>query len=288
MIKRMVITGASGFLGRKLHEMALKQGWEVLCINRHASSDSVSFDAPNLETYLSDFAPRVIVHLAASYGNEASGPGLHANLLLPVRLLQWAANKNKIRFIAAGSFWQMGDISNPGPVDVYSASKQSLAVFLDYYRRCQHVDCYQLILSSSYGPSDPRGKLIDYLADSAKLGKTATLGNQDKQFALTDVRDIANAIMLLASSKEALSQLTYKVRSDELWSFDRLISLFAQLGYPLLTSHPLSNKSMIEIVRPNDGHLPTLPGWTSRYHLADYLCERLSISNTRRRTDAHS
>lgn len=280
MIKRMVITGASGFLGRNLHEIATRQGWRILCVNRHASPAAVSFDDPNLESYLSEFAPKVIVHLAASYGSEADGAGLHANLLLPVRLLQWRAKQDNLRFIAAGSFWQFGDIVTPSPVDMYSASKQSLAVFLDYYRRCHQVDCYQLILSASYGPNDPRGKLIDYLADSAKVGKEAKLGHPDKRFALTDVRDIANAILLLASSKETLPQLTYKVRSDELWSFNRLISLFAQLGYSLRTNYSLSNTAMTEILRPNDGHLPTLPGWSSRYRLADYVYERLSTSKT--------
>lgn len=280
MIKKMVITGASGFLGRKLQEMATEQGWKVLCINRHSSPGAISSDDLNLESYLSEFAPKVIVHLAASYGAEAKGAGLHANLLLPVRLLQWGADQHNIRFIAAGSFWQLGDMATPGPVDMYSASKQSLAVFLDYYRRCQQLDCYQLIFSSCYGPDDHRRKLVDYLTDSAKAGIEVKLGHQDKQFALTDIRDVANSIMLLASRSEALPELTYRVRADDLWTFDRLKSLFTHLGYPLRTSHSSSNVEFTEIIRPNDEHLPILPGWSIRYNLADYVSARLSMSNT--------
>ncbi|MBW0278030.1 NAD-dependent epimerase/dehydratase family protein [Shewanella xiamenensis] len=280
MTKSMVITGASGFLGQTLRKSALLEGWQILCINRHAIDGALAFDDPRLESHLTMFAPKVIVHLAASYGEEAKGEGLQANLLLPLRLLKWASTQANIRFIAAGSFWQFGDIETPGPVDMYSASKQSLAVFLDYYRRCERLDCYHLILSSSYGPNDPRGKLVDYFVNAAKTKRSVNLGHQDKHFALTDVRDVASAIMLLSSYSAPLPLLTYRVRTEQLWTFERLGRLFEKLGYTLNVRYSPLNNGMMEIIHPNDEHIPTLPHWSESYCLEDYLRARLASSIT--------
>ena len=272
----MVITGASGFLGRKLEELALLQGWKVLGINRYVGPNSILFDDPNLETYLNEFSPDVIVHLAASYGAEAKD--LQANLLFPLRLLKWSAQKSNLRFVAAGTFWQFGDVRYPGPIDLYSTSKQSLSVFMDYYRRCHSLDCYQLIFSSCYGYGDPRKKIIDYLVEAAEQGLEVQVGSKDKVFALTDVRDVANSIMMLSSSSKRLPLLTYRVRTDDLWSFDTLKALFAKLGYALHLKHVVMDSDTIEILQPNDSDIPTLPGWAPQYTLTDYLVNRLSKS----------
>lgn len=275
MSKRVVVTGASGFLGRHLVGAARTRGLEVLPIQRQASQDGLAFDCPNLEARLSEFSPDAVVHLAAAYGAEARGVGLNANILLPLRLLNWAATQADVRFIVTGSFWQFGNQQHNSPLDYYSASKQALAVYLDYFRNREKLEVYQLVLSSTYGPQDPRGKLVDYLIQQAFTGMPANLGDPGKRFSLTDVRDVVSAIIGLLEAQTQLPDLTYKVRQEHLYGFDELSALFSALGYPIQMNFS-AQTSGIEISQPADSPIQTLPGWHPQYRLEDYVRQRFA------------
>lgn len=274
MSKRIVITGAKGFLGKHLVTAAQARGDEVFAIHRLSDELAVGYDDEHLEAKLTAFAPDVVVHLAASYADEAKGEGVQANLLLPLRLLEWAASNGQVKFISAGSFWQYGDRLSPGAVDFYSASKNALMAYLEYYRQREGVETYQLILSSTYGPDDHRGKLVDYLVKSALANQVVCLGCKDKQFSLTDVRDVTAAILSLIDEQRKLSELTYRIREDKLYTFELLTELFAELGSPLQLS--FNNRSLpFEILSPLDNNLPVLPGWEPHFCLNDYLRQAL-------------
>lgn len=280
MTKRLVITGAGGFLGGHLVKAARAQGFQVLAIQRRQEGDALAFDSPELEISLSDFAPDAVVHLAAAYGNEAKGAGLNANLMLPLRLLNWATSQRNVKFIATGSFWQFGDQECSAAVDYYSASKQALAVYLEYFRQREKLEVYQLVLSSTYGPGDTRGKLVDYLIHQARCGLPAKLGDSGKCFSLTDVRDVVSAIMTLINSPVPLPQVSYRVRQEHLYSFAELSAMLADLGCPVQLNFKLHQSETVEIALPADSLLPPLPGWFPRYQLEDYVRQKLKDLNS--------
>lgn len=275
MNKRIVVTGARGFLGKHLVNAAQERGDEVLLIHRVSDEQAIGCDDEKLEAKLSQFAPDAVVHLAATYADAAKGDGLQANLLLPLRLLEWAASNGGVKFISAGSFWQYGDLQSPGAVDFYSASKNALMAYLEYYRHREKVEAYQLVLSSTYGPDDHRGKLVDYLVRCAIANQSVQLGNKAKQFSLTDVRDVVAAILGVVDDSSQLSQLSYRVRADELYTFEQLSELFTELGVPLQLKFD-NARFPFEILSPLDSDVPKLPNWQPRFCLADYLGYALS------------
>ncbi|MCL1040839.1 NAD(P)-dependent oxidoreductase [Shewanella marisflavi] len=275
MSKRLVITGANGFLGRHLVSAAKGLGYQVLAIQRQQTCDALAFDCPELEVTLSDFCPDVVIHLAAAYGEEAKGVGLNANFLLPLRLLNWASTQVDLKFITTGSFWQFGDQKHAAPVDYYSASKQALAVYLEYFRQREKLEVYQLVLSSTYGPNDTRGKLVDYLIEQGHSDLPAYLGDASKRFSLTDVRDVVSAIMMLINSSTCLPHVSYRIRQEHLYSFAELSTLFAELGCPLKLNFNVNQDEIVGITQPVDDLLPTLPGWHPQYQLKDYVKQRL-------------
>ena len=282
MPHRIVVTGASGFLGRYVVDLALNSGCEVITIGRVATDTDIAFNDPSLESKLTLFSPNVILHLAASYGDEAKSIGLEANLLLALRLLNWSISigeSKRVKFITMGSFWQFGDQQFPGAIDMYSATKESLIAFLDYYRRIEHIECYQLILSSTFGPSDGRGKLLDLLINAAKCKNVVNVGDETKQFYLTDVRDVAAAVLQLATQPQVLPELRYKVRDNKLHSFKTLSDIFSLYGYDISFNFSKKLETANDILTPNDEHIPTLPEWSPTYSVEDYIFSELSREN---------
>jgi GDP-L-fucose synthase len=169
MNKKILVTGGSGFLGRRIVEECSNLGYDVLCPR---SSTMDLFNLRNLSEYLHANTPDVIIHSAAYYGgigiNESEPANLfHNNALMTVNLYKAAALSRIDKVVAVGSACAYpsivdGDMAESefwdGPlhesVEAYGSSKKIQLIAQNAYYKQFGLKGNHLILTNLYGEHD--------------------------------------------------------------------------------------------------------------------------------------
>src|SRR5712691_1856623 len=181
-MQRVLISGATGFVGRHLVRHLAKSGVAVGCIVRDKSDAATLGEAAavlphhgsteELHDIVRRFAPQCIVHLASYFVAEHQpqdvAPLIGANLLFATQLADAAAAAGVEHFINTGTAWQHYEGEAYNPVCLYAATKQAFDDILRYYRERFGMRVVTLELSDTYGPADLRKKLLPLLVERVK------------------------------------------------------------------------------------------------------------------------
>lgn len=232
---KYLLTGGTGYVGNALITRLVESGHFVANIGRrkHLDERVVNFDISNcFISIINEFKPDVIIHIAASFDNSNIDELILVNTITPLKLLKANADTIKARFITIGSYWQFGDLNTPDiPIDLYSASKKSFESYLDYFSVYKGVDCLELILYGTYGKFDNRGKLLDYLLESAKMDKFVELTPGEQKLNLLYVVDVADQIIKVSKQTNKYNYRVRSIRSDKDYSVQELVRIISTFKY---------------------------------------------------------
>lgn len=210
MKNAVLITGATGYIGRNLARYFHLAGFEVHAVMR-ASSDSAFFSNQKIpiKTHLYDGTfrslssllntknIRTVIHLAsiASYDttDENIDTMLSANLQLGTHVLEIMHKQGCRRFINTGTYWQHFSTENYNPVCLYAATKQAFESIIEYYVQAHDFRVITLKLFDVYGPNDPRKKIFQLLDDAARSSKSLSLTEGQQLLDLVYIDDVINA-----------------------------------------------------------------------------------------------
>jgi nucleoside-diphosphate-sugar epimerase len=210
----ILITGANGFLGSEIAVAFHQAGHRVtamvrrgsncerlqgLCPNvRYANADA---DWANVPDLVAEFKPHLIIHVAAAMdgGDDvvAAENLITTNVLKPTRLLAAAKAASVRGFITVGTAWQHFDQADFSPVNLYAASKQAFDDVLRYYAE-MGLPCASLHMFDTYGPNDPRPKLVNLLFKLARNGENLAMSPGEQEIDLIHTHDAARAFMMAA------------------------------------------------------------------------------------------
>lgn len=220
-IENVLITGASGYLGKNLVTYLLNSNFKIILLVRENSNITYLDSLPNnfkiykstLSSYEDIFSENkidAIIHTAASYGRkgESLSSILEANLYFPIKLVD-AAIKHKVKFFINT------DTSLPKDLNAYSRSKKQ---FLEWLQALSsEINIVNLQLEYFYGPNDDRTKFISFLINEFKSGKKQidfTLATPLRDFIYID--DVVNAYASVLNILEELNGfITIPVGSGE-------------------------------------------------------------------------
>lgn len=201
---RILITGATGFVGRNLinkiknHNLAL-----IVRDNSNAKNlfgNDIKYINFNDSTYKSDieeFNPEMVIHLASyltsKYETEDVKNLIDANIMFGTLLLDALMKTDLKYFINTGSFseYYKGN-KELDPAYLYSATKIAFRTILDFYRNVKKFNVIQVVPYTIYGNNDTRKKLINYIITSLESSNpiNMTKGDQILDFIyVTDVVD---------------------------------------------------------------------------------------------------
>jgi nucleoside-diphosphate-sugar epimerase len=207
-MKRVLVTGASGFIGKHTLPHLIDAGYEVHSVS---SRDADLLDERERRDLLARVRPTHLLHLAWYVP-----PGKYWTSLENIRWLQasldltteFAAGGGK-RVVSAGTCaeysWEGAgicreDTTSLAPASLYGASKDAL-------RRLQESLARQLKLSSAwgriffpYGPGEPSERLVPSIIRNIVSGQPAQCshGRQIRDFIYVD--DVARAFTVLLDS----------------------------------------------------------------------------------------
>ncbi len=225
--RRVLVTGATGFLGANLLLRLLASGAEVTLLARtpqaSARLDGLlrtlargGYPRPTiipgdlLDSSVVHAAvgsrPQVVFHLAAAGVNPAAETRavLQTNILGTWNLLEACKRLDLQRFVYSGSCSEYGsgrDLSEemlPAPTTAYGASKASAGILVRTYAQTFGLPAVHLRPFMAYGPLERRGRLVPntILSGLAGCEIRMTAGEQERDFVYVD--DVVEGFLLAA------------------------------------------------------------------------------------------
>lgn len=220
-MNRVLVTGASGFLGRHVCNALVVEGAQPIPAVRPGSNavvphweSRVELDLCRPETIdaaLDAAKPDAIVHCAAygvDYRQQDPIQAVAVNLAGTVALFQAAEARGIAPFVHVGTGYEYG--SQPGaisedaplrPVGLYGATKAAASLVLSDLGRRSPTPPIIVRVFSMYGPGEGDHKLVPQILNAARTGRPLDLGPGDEVRDYSFVRDVALGIAWLARSQ---------------------------------------------------------------------------------------
>jgi CDP-paratose synthetase len=225
----ILIYGGTSYIGSCLANYLLTKGHKVGNVSRQCASspliDNFNFE-DDIKYVVDTFQPDKIVYMSTCFNNKNIEEIVDVNIRKPLNIIKYlefyqCEYNIEIEFIHIGSYWQLGDANLPNiPIDLYSCSKKTISVFTDYYNTYSNLRCKEVVLYGTYGDHDGRGKLLDYLIESAKKNVKVKLSPGDQKLNLVNVVDISHALLTIIDNK---NYNKFIVRSDKEYSVKELV-----------------------------------------------------------------
>ncbi|UDJ84210.1 NAD-dependent epimerase/dehydratase family protein [Kosakonia oryzae] len=200
--KKIILTGASGFIGTKLLERLLASGYEVFAIKRPNSDRTTSgkviwLTYDELKMRSAELGTvDAIVHLATEYGRNVQdglSPVLACNVLLPLQLMELAATAGIKKFISTDSFFGKYE-KTYNYMKSYIVSKRQLNELAEIFCAENDLSFFNMRLEHVYGEGDGENKFIPFIIRSLQNNEHAikcTTGLQKRDFVYID--DVVDA-----------------------------------------------------------------------------------------------
>lgn len=282
--RRALVTGATGFVGGRLAHMLVDDGWQVRAVVRPGSErgrlpSTVACHVDDgtagaLERAVAAASPSVCFHLAGMVlGNHRPSdvPDLvAANVAFGARLAEALAARPGTLLVNAGTYWQHVDGEPYRPAALYAATKQALEEMLRYYSHGGLLKVVTLKLFDTYGPHDPRPKLLNLLLDAAASGEPLDTSGGEQLVDLVHVDDVCRAFVVASSTFAATPAplfVSYSVGSGAPISLrDLAAKVEAVTGRRVDARWGARPYRPHEMFEPWDAG-PRLPGWAPEVRL---------------------
>ena len=211
--KRILVVGASGFLGLPLTDRLVAAGTEICAVCRNppkAGAQKLFWsrgdvtDAKYVQKIFSSFRPAIVFLLTSdSQGDRAlsSIPGsLQNDVVATVNVLHGAASADaKVeRFVMAGSF-EEPDGPQPTPVSPYAAARWAASGYGRMFRQLYGLDVRIVRPMMTFGPGQKEFKVVPSTILSLLRNQRAKIGSGSRLVDWVYVDDVVEGLIAAAS-----------------------------------------------------------------------------------------
>jgi len=293
---RVLITGATGFLGSHLTELLVREGANVAVLVRPQSDtwrihDVVSQvtriegDLGNLQqcqTLIADYAPHVVYHLGWSgvgnaYRNDASQ--IDQNLQSTITLARIAKEIRCSAFVGLGSQAEYGPCQQTinetmptNPTTLYGAAKLSAYHLCRATLNGSGVRFAWMRLFSCYGPKDNPEWMLPGLIRSLAVRNCPSLTAGEQCWDYIFVKDAARAIQQVGECERA--EGVFNLGSGEALPLRSIIEQVRDLIDPTLSlgfGEIPYRPDQVMFLEADISRLANTTAWQPRIHLSEGL-----------------
>lgn len=295
--ERVLLTGATGFVGSHLARSLVDRGTEVVALVRPGSARPVpegvhAVDVPDtpedLAAIVREAGPQACVHLAtrflARHRADDVADMLTTNVVFGARLAEALVAAGGVPLIDVGSVWQYVDGAAYRPANLYAASKQALADLLVAYSLRQGLPVVRAVLTDTYGPDDDRPRLVPLLLRAVASGEDLPLSSGTQLIDIVHIGDVVSAFELLTDAladdasplvPAADGSTRFGVSSGAPVTVRELAATVERVaGRTLATRWGARPDREVEMREPWDPG-PPVPGWSRHITLEDGLAALL-------------
>jgi nucleoside-diphosphate-sugar epimerase len=293
MSRTALVTGVTGFIGGRLAERLLADGWTVHALVRECSDrpslEGLRFhvhcgNVEGLTAILRATGPDIVFHLASLYLPEHRSDQVDdlvaSNILLPAQIAEAMSACGVTRLVNTGTAWQHFGTDHYNPVNLYAATKQACLDLLRYYHDARGLSVVTLKLFDTYGAGDKRRKIVQILLEAALSGEPLGMSPGEQILDLTHVEDVVQAFVVAA---DRLLLTDMRLNEEFLISGERLALKDLVMRVGAITGRPIKVEFGARPYRAREVMLPAeprteavLPGWMPRRQLQEVLQFKVS------------
>lgn len=294
-MKRALITGISGFVGRYLREELLREGWSVYGFDIRPAGDNVFVgdlsDRAALTRAVMDCQPDAVFHLAGVI--KAPDPQAYytSNLFGTLNLfdaIMQMAKRPKVVLASSSAVYGLTKGSRPitersslRPVTEYAVSKLAQETAALRYHYAFGLDVVIVRMFNLFGPGQSPALACSAFARQIALAEISeqteiVSGNLDAKRDFVDVRDAAHAFALLAEKGEAGQ--TYNVCSGNAVAIEQCLSEMMSRSKKQLSARidpARVQKNDVPVQVGSFQKLHKVTGWNPRISLKESLADLL-------------
>jgi len=285
---KILVTGATGFIGQNLTKSLLKTGYKVYVLVRK-NSDTTKLDYKlkvfeydeNIYNLINFFVQENfdgVIHLASLFLSEHLSKDIseliNSNIKFGTEVLEACKTSNVKWFINTGTFWQHYQNEEYNPVNLYAATKEAFECIAKYYTETSDLVFTTIKLNDTFGPNDPRPKIMNLWDEYSQTGEELSMTSGEQIIDIVFIEDIINAnevmIQHLISSKKKTFQLkSYAVSSKEKVTLKEIAQLFQKVTGKRVNINwgkkPYKEREVMIPWKPTE----LVPGWEQKYRLQE-------------------
>lgn len=281
--KRVLVTGASGFIGSHLCRELHALGAQVLGVSRvpRHGPDHVRWTANDLtqldsvDRMFRELKPDLVYHLAgfasAATRLELVDATFESILVSTKNVLVAAAHARHPRVVLVGSLEEPQD-PDSAPASPYGVAKWAAGTYGRMFNALYQVPVVTTRLFMTYGPGQRRAKILPHVITSLLQGRAPELASGRRQVDWIYVDDVVSG-MILAGTAHGIPGATIDLGSGTLVTIREVVETIARLLHPSAT--PLFGAvpdRPIETTRVADvAAAARLIGWQPRTSLEEGL-----------------
>lgn len=226
-VKKVIVTGANGFIGKALLEVLSDAGMHVYALVREGCKDTAHLESMNgvqiiacdlehvdrLPEMIKDTDIDTCIHLAwsGSFGDMRADYELQlTNVTYALKMIDVVAGMGVKRFVGAGTLaekdvlnYHPADGAVPNPVSIYGIAK--VAAHFMTKTECtklgmEHVWCY---LSNTYGVGNTTDNFINMACKKIINGERAAFTAGEQMYDFVYITDTVRAIFAAADKGKA-------------------------------------------------------------------------------------
>jgi CDP-paratose synthetase len=209
---KIILTGATGFLGLKLLEYLIKEGHYVVIIIRD-STNTVPLKKiyPNLKTYNinqleilynESSGIDVIIHAATNYGRDSNNPTetFWSNEFFPMKLLKFGMDFKVPLFLNVDTFYNSKSKVQYNYLGSYTLSKKHFQEWGMYCANMKKISFSNLRLFHLYGPGDAINKFIPSIVKKILYESEIDLTSGEQSRDFINIKDAISAIGIILNN----------------------------------------------------------------------------------------
>jgi nucleoside-diphosphate-sugar epimerase len=273
---KILLTGATGFIGRNVLDHLQSEGHGIASLERPPKRTSAEIESYPIASELNphaigaafeSFSPDLVIHLAASWRKSQDVESLKhcydANVNFPVQVITEAMKRN-VRFINVCSYWQLSHPEFQDQRNLYVTTKNAFRLIADNLGELNPGKVTNVYLFDNYGPLDERGKVISTLVESAKKRLVTSLRSPDVNLNLLHVDDVARGIVKLAEEENLLPN--YEISDSRNIHLGQCVAIIeSQIGK--LSINWFEKSEFRSDTKIHERIFPVPPGWAPQIAL---------------------
>lgn len=245
---KILISGATGFIGQHLVEKLLEKNNDVYAIVRPSTQKEVLNKRVKLFIFNNNISDLIsfiekakfdgVIHLAslflAQHKPEDISDLVQSNVLFPTMLLEASSKNNVPWFINTGTFWQHYKNKRYSPVNLYAGTKQAFESIAEYYIETSAINFVTIKLCDTFGPRDTRPKILNLFSKISKTGEKLDMSPGKQIIDLSYIDNVVDGYIrmvdLLSKDKsKKLSGKSFVVSAGKRVTLKKLASIFEKV-----------------------------------------------------------